>query len=300
MNSKKKYMFLILLVLGVVSLAINGVSYAKYASNSIWNYYLKSKGFYIKSEELDVTSIKNINNMWDGGSTYFTINNSLNSSVVTEYDINYQVTCTIEGDMALTNECHTNGTNDSTFNGIISSYKACTNDTLDGVNVAGYNQSSCEMAGYTWKNQVATKELYFDIVNKDGNEVTDVNVNIAVTTTSPYKKVLNGKFILHKLYNDEGNVALIYKNHNDYDELVVSNSHEENKCVEVSWNADDLLIDVDTKKILSYSTDTNGYINKIKFDISKMDSLNYIFYKKQLGSTFDVTAFTLKELDECN
>ena len=67
-----------------------GVTYARYASNSIWNYYLESKGFYFTSETL---KNKRVNNEWDGSRVYFDVRNSVNSYIATEYDIKYKITC---------------------------------------------------------------------------------------------------------------------------------------------------------------------------------------------------------------
>ena len=51
MNRHRKYLILSIAILGSMLLLTNGLSYAKYVSNSIWNYYLKSKGFYFESNE---------------------------------------------------------------------------------------------------------------------------------------------------------------------------------------------------------------------------------------------------------
>lgn len=300
MNKNKKYMFIGLFILVTILLAINGISYAKYASNSVWNYYLKSKGFYFNSEELSLNSTKNINNMWDGGSVYFSISNNLNQSVATEYDITYKITCTIDGQDSTDNNCYINGTDSNIFEGILSSYQACTNNTDDGIDTTSFNQTNCELGGYNWENQVSTKELYFNVVNSKGETINDVVVNINAESISPYSKVLVGKFILHRLPSNDGSIKIDYKNYYDYDQLLVSNSFDEDRCIELSWNSDNLLIDADTTKLVSYETSSDGYINKITLNIGSKNSLNYIFYKRNLLSSYDASSFTLKELDSCN
>lgn len=300
MNKNKKYMFIGLFILVAILLAINGISYAKYASNSLWNYYLKSKGFYFSSEELSLNSSKNINNMWDGGSTYFSISNNLNQSVVTEHDINYKVTCTIDGETSASNNCYMNGTNSNIYEGVLSTYQACTNNTEDNIDTTSFNQTNCELGGYNWENQVSTKELYFDVVNSEGQDINDIIVNITAESISPYSKALNGKFILHRLLSNDGSIKMNYMNYSDYDQLLILNSFDDDRCIQVSWNSNDLLIDVDPAKVVSYITDSDGYINKIKLNIGAKNSLNYIFYKRNLLSSYDVSSFILEELDSCN
>lgn len=300
MNKNKKYMFIGLFTLVAILLAINGISYAKYASNSVWNYYLKSKGFYFNSEELSLNSSKNVNNMWDGGSTYFNISNNLNQSVVTEYDINYKVTCTIEGENSTSNNCYMNGTNSNVYEGVLSSHQACTNNTDDGIDTTSLNQTNCELGGYNWENQVSTKGLYFDVVNTEDQTINDIIVNITAESISPYSKVLIGKFILHRLPSNDGSIKMDYKNYSDYDQLLISNSFDDDRCIQVSWDSNNLLIDVDLANLVSYTTDSDDYINKIKLNIGAKNSLNYIFYKRNLLSSYDVSSFTLEELDSCN
>lgn len=300
MNKNKKYMFIGLFILVIILLAINGISYAKYVSNSVWNYYLKSKGFHFNSEELSINSFKNVNNMWDGGSVYLSISNNLNQSVVTEHDINYKVTCTIDGEDNITNICYMNGTNSNIYEGVLSSYQACTNNTEDGIDTSSFNQTNCELGGYNWENQVSTKELYFDVVNLEGQTINDIVVNINAESTSPYSKTLIGKFILHRLPSNDGSIKMDYKNYSDYDQLLISNSFDSDRCIQVSWDSNNLLIDVDPTSLVSYTTDFNGYINKIKLNIGAKNSLDYIFYKKNLLSSYDVSSFTLEELDSCN
>ena len=61
------------------------------------------------------------------------------------------------------------------------------------------NKTECELGGYKWVSQIATKEMYFDIVVTDENyQLSDVEVDVVVTSTYPYKKTISGNFILHK------------------------------------------------------------------------------------------------------
>ena len=78
-------------VVALVGLLIltRGITYAKYVSNSVLNYYLNSKGFYFKSDNLDTEIKNNADTSWDGDKVTFSITNSSNKSLATEYDIKY-------------------------------------------------------------------------------------------------------------------------------------------------------------------------------------------------------------------
>ena len=94
MRKKKKYLFLTLLVVIGLPLLFYSFTFSKYISDSIWDYYLQSRGFYFTSDYLGEDIVQNIDNLWDGGSVHFNVKNNLNEKVVTSYDIEYQVTCT--------------------------------------------------------------------------------------------------------------------------------------------------------------------------------------------------------------
>ncbi len=301
MKNKKKHIILILALL-VSSLAvIYGITSAKYISNSVWNYYLKSKGFYFSSEQLSSSSVvKNVDSQWDGGSVNFNIKNNLNQTVITDYNIGYTASCTVTGDAAAYAECRMNGTASNTQDGVLSSLQACSNTTGDEVDVSSFDKTNCELNGYDWINQIVTKNLYFDVVLTNTNyEITDVVVNVTVTSTSPYSKTLSGDFTLHKAASKGDDVTLSYKNYSNYDRLIVSNPSSSIKCVKVTWDTSKLIINADSSQYSSAATDLNNYINEIKFNINAKDSLSYIFYSKSFSTTYTVSEFTVEETEGC-
>lgn len=301
MKIKKKHIILISILLVSSIAVIYGVTSAKYISNSVWNYYLKSKGFYFSSEQLDSGSVvKNADSQWDGGSVNFSINNSLNQSVITDYDIGYTATCTVTGDAAAYAECHMNGTTLNSQDGVLSSLQACSNKTDDQVDVSTFNKTDCELNGYDWVSQKVTKNLYFDVVLTNTNyEISDVVVNVTVSSTTPYSKTLSGDFRLHKAGTKGEDVTLSYKNYSNYDRLIVTNPSSTTKCVKVTWDASKLVINADSSGYSSAATDLNNYINEIKFNIDPKESLSYIFYSKSFNTTYSVSEFTLAETDGC-
>ncbi len=84
MKKRTKILLLSVILLSLVSLITYGYSLAKYVSNSAWNYYLSTKGFYFSSKQLDISKITNINNNWEQDSTYFTIKNSENDFLISD------------------------------------------------------------------------------------------------------------------------------------------------------------------------------------------------------------------------
>lgn len=298
MKKSTKNMILIVGVLGIVLLVTYGFSYSKYVFNTIWNYYLTSKGFYFSSDDLDSSVVKNVDNLWDGGSVYFNIKNSLNELVTSDYDIKYRATCKVTGTASSYSTCHLNGTGTDTYEGTLSTYKACSNYKNDGVDVSSLGKSTCEEQGYEWRNQITDKNLYFDIVKTGTEELINVTVEVTVISTEPYKKQLKGEYILIKNKSEIGELSMDLRNDTNL-QLVIANSYQENKCAKLSWDSNKLKIDIDINEVNSYSTDSNGYINEISFGIDKKSSLNYIFYKTDFSEDIGINAFTLVETNEC-
>ena len=295
---KKKYVIGILIILGVFCVATFGFTYAKYVSNSLWNYYLGSKGFYFTSNSLGMESLATVNNLWDGGRVHFSLTNSENDLVSTDYNITYKLSCTVLGEDASSYSCAINGTNSNTYVGTLSGYETCVNYKNDGIDVSSYIQSECEVNGYTWEKDKAITDMYFEVSKKDGTEVQDVMVEIKATSTSPYKKTLTGTFELHKDPTLDGTVALEYSYDEIIGKLVVSNSFSQEKCVTLTWNTDDLRIDLNQDGV-KYTEDENGYINGISFKIQGKSSMPLTFYQIDFHKNIDTNFFQIIESTNC-
>lgn len=298
MKKSTKYMMLIILLLSIISIITYGYTYAKYVSNHAWNYYLGTKGFYFSSEQLATTKITNVNNNWNFDSTYFTLKNSENDFLISDYDIEYTVKCTIQNEASNYSKCVLNGSDSDTFTGIISSSSTCRN-TIDETDVSTYSQEKCESKGYEWYIQENYKDLYFDIIKTGEENINYVSALIEVTTTSPYSKTLLGEFNLSSSEMQESALKINYQEFDNYSRVVISNSYDENKCVKLNWNSDNLRIDETNENILSYQYDSNNYINEINFNINKKDSISYIFYKTDFTKTYDYQQFSLIESNQC-
>ena len=291
-------MISLVILLSVISGITYGYSFARYVSKTAWNHYLSTKGFYFSSEQLDTTKVTNVNNNWNLESTYFTIKNSEDNILVTEYDINYTVKCTIQNEASSYSKCTLNGTDSDTFTGVISSSSVCKNN-IDDEDTSLYTKEECETKGYEWIVQENHKELYFDVVKTTEQELKDVNVLIEVTTNKPFSKKITGEFKLSNVEIEKNGLELDYKEYDNYNRLIVTNSYDENKCVKLNWNPNNLQIDDTNQKIISSQTNIDGYINEIVFSIDKKDSISYIFYKTDFTKVYDKQEFTLIEWTEC-
>ena len=298
MKKKTKTLLLAIILLCLVSLITYNYSMAKYVSNSLWNYFLSTKGFYFSSEQLGIDKITNINNNWEYDSTYFRLNNSENDFLVTDYDIEYTVKCTIQNDAAEYSKCTLNGTDSDTFTGILSSSSVCIN-SVNEQDVSTLTQEECETGGYEWKIQENFKDLYFDVIKTDNHDLTYASVLIEVTTTAPYKKTLVGEFNLSSIELQESGLNVNYKEFDNYSRVIKTNSYDEDKCVILSWNPNNLRIDKTSENFVSFKEDANNNINEIIFNIDKKNSISYLFYKTDFNIKYDYTEFSLVESNEC-
>ena len=284
-------------VVALVGLLIltRGITYAKYVSNSVLNYYLNSKGFYFRSEDLTPETKNNVDTSWDGNKVSFTINNSSNKSLATEYDIQYEITCAIE-ETDTTKVCYLNGTNSSKVTQTLSADFAC-KDTTNNKDVSSLDESTCTKQGYTWTAIPSTSTNYFEVVDINGKDVDTANVIITATSTSPYKKTIKGKYTLNKDKSELGTLSLKYETKTHYENVIVTNSYNEDKCIKLTWNSDNLVID-NSNSMQTIEND-NKYINGVIFKLNKKDSTNFIFYKQDKSKTYSEADFALVESTEC-
>ena len=295
----KKMIILMFIVLISGFIYSYGISYAKYAADSVWNYYLKSKGFYFNSDYLDITEVKNVNNLWDGQKVSFNIRNNLNQTVVTNSDITYTISCEVIGEASAYAECKMNGTNSNEISGTLSGYQRCVNNTEDQTDVSTYIKTNCELGGYEWVSDIAQEDLYFDVISTDENQaLNDVIIRVEAKSNSPYKKTISGLFSLHKIVIDEGKIVSKIKEYSNYNKLIITNTYEVEKCINISWDPEKFLINLDG--IENYSTNINNYVKEINVLVGSKTSKSYDFYLKDLSSSYEVSEFSVQESNDCN
>ena len=295
---KKSFKISIIIIVGIVALIATqyGLSYAKYAYNSVWNYYLKSKKFYFDSDSLGVDIKTHVDKLWNGDKVYFNIRNSLNDLEISESDIEYKVTCEVKNS-SNNAVCDLMDTGTNTYTGVLSTYKKCVNKTGDNVDVSSFDRSTCEISGYEWDISVANRELYFTLLS-DSGEVETADVVITVVSTSPYKKTLKGEYILNRDKNMLGRIMHDYNDFGLEGQLVLTNTFSEAKCLMISFDSTKLVVDHNDKKIKKYATDSDGYINEIVVMVDGVSSEIIPFYDRVLND-YSKDHFTIVESNEC-
>lgn len=293
MKKKKNYSFLLvlLLILTIGLIITRGYSYARYASNAVFNYYLSSKGFYFESNDLTYDTKKHVDTMWDGGKVYFSLSNSSNDALASEVDIQYEVRCVVNEEDS-TKKCLVNGGESSTLVATLSASYGCNN----GSNVT---EEVCLENGGEWFSKPSNANLYFEVVDTSGKDVLNADVTITVTSTKPYKKTLSANYSLIKDNSEIGDLSLKYENGLVKSNLIITNSYNEDKCVLVSWDSADFIFDNNSKDVLGSAYDSDGNINSVYFKMNKMDSTNLEFYPKDSSVVYNELYFKLVESNLC-
>ena len=109
--------------------------------------------------------------------------------------------------------------------------------------------------------------------------------------------MLKGKYTLNKDKSELGTLSLKYETKTHYENVIVTNSYNEDKCIKLTWNSDNLVID-NSNSMQTIEND-NKYINGVIFKLNKKDSTNFIFYKQDKSKTYSEADFALVESTEC-
>ena len=291
--TKKNKILIIVLVL-IITFSITGfATFSRYIKDSLYNYYLESHGFYFASEELGNNKV-NTNMLWDGNQVYFSINNFINKSSITDYDIDYTVSCNVVDNHDLI--CSLNGENKSMISAKLNHDEHCI-DEVNEHNVASYDKDSCTTNNYTWKNHQVSDQVYFEVTDKFDNPISDVTVSITVSSTAPYQKELTGTFKLHKVPVSNQEITYEVRNQELYHELVITNHSNENKCVLVTFDSTTRTLSDDTT-LTNIEIDNNGYINGFKTTINSLNNKKIALYGKTTLNN-DFTDITVSESNGC-
>lgn len=294
MRKKSKTIVSIIIIL-LIFVATATMTLGKYAYNSVWNYYLSSKGFYFESDLLNINTKKNSLLKWDGSNVSFVIKNSLNTELISEYDISYKVTCEVLGDEASYIDCSINDSS-SSFNGSLASIAKCVNN-IDDTDVSAFDKTTCNLSGYLWSDEITSKENYFNLVLKDNTKsIDEVSVKITAESLTPYHKTLTGIFNLNKIEQNEEEIITYYENYSEYDELSIVNNSNVDKCLNISFNTD--YYTYDNEGNAEYTYDSTNKIGKLEVTISKKNSTIHNFYKLNELKEYSVNDFVIEE-KEC-
>ena len=136
----------------------------------------------------------------------------------------------------------------------------------------------------------SNETLYFDIDSVD----KDIEVNIKITSISPYKKIISKKVLLHKDKDLVGSFNYELINYNNYSLLNISNYYNQDKCFNIKWNNKDLIVSVDNINVIA--TDSDGYVREFTKEVGKNDTVSIKFYNEGTN-TYDKETF---EISECS
>lgn len=291
-----KYLVFTVAVLVFLVIITHAYSVAKYTSNAVFSYYLNSKGFYFESDSLAVDDKNNIDTMWDGENVYFTLTNSKSSDLTSSFDIEYTVSCSMV-DENTNKKCFVNGSGHSSYVGTLSASFGCV-DKKGSKDVGNLDEAACTENEYSWVALPSTSRIYFNVFDQNGGEVDNAKVKITVSAKKPYTKTMSATYTLIRSVGLIGGLNLDYKKGNTFDDVIVSNSYSEDKCVKLTWDSSKYLIKsaYTNKKLV----DENGNVNGIMFELKSMNSKKYEFYRVDNKYEYNLGDFSLVESNECN
>ena len=297
MKKKRKIVIIVLLSIFLIVATI-AMTQGKYIYNSVWNYYLSSKEFYFESDMLSINTKNNSLLKWDGSNVNFVIKNSLNNELISEYDISYKIKCEVIGKEAEYMDCILNDSNLSTFEGKLSSEAKCYN-SLDETDVSQLTKSECELKGYTWKNEITSKNNYFNIILKDNTKkIDELKVKITAESITPYKQILSGIFNLNKVEGHTSDYIINYESYDESDEISITNISSEKKCISIDFDSSDYSVDSSSDYILNSISDNNGKISGIEIELEEQKTAQIELYKINDEKVYSVNDINVEE-KEC-
>ena len=214
------------LIIIAIILTIFKYSQAKYRKSDTWDYNYDTSGFYISSNflqdtnydvynshnNLDYTYITYLN--FDTNALSFKVYNYQSDTQISKENIKYNISCEIKGEEAHT--CFIDGSPSSKGN--ISLNKAYT------CSVSGLTEEECknnQNATLTYNKQINTHDISIQRASSSNSDT--LIVNIILTVTYPYKKVLKGNLML-KYNEDEQGINIANISSSDYQcEYIVTN-----------------------------------------------------------------------------
>lgn len=276
---QKKQMLLILIIL-LCSISFV-VVFGRYVTNSVNNFFLRSKEFYFFSDKLsENTSVFQIDN-WSGVDDYpliINMNSRKNNIQVASYDIGYDIKYTCS-DNAICQLSKTSGviskdSNTDFFNLIITPNAQL--ETGDKVTVyveATSNTNYKKTIKGKFTLVVGQEKLTYQITDEPNNPYME----LSITNTLSY-------YIVEEAFGDYTANQKI-----DIDAYLALSDEDKTKCysskVTVEFDPNEILLDVTSE---SYKNATNittttlngkNYIDSITLTIDAISSVDLRFYK---------------------
>lgn len=288
LNNKYKKQQIVILALIVLSLLSIVIVFGRYVTNTINNFFVRSKEFYFNSDKLsEDNSLYQVDN-WSGVDDYvITINMNSNDNNIesASYDIGYNI-----------------------------SYK-CSDNAI------------CQLSKTSGTILAETNADFFNLTITPNTQLSTgdkVVVEIEVNSTAPYKKTLKGKFTLvvgkeklsYQITDSEQSPYMIlsmtntltYYNVNeafgsytvgqkiDADTYLNLTDEEKAKCysamVKIQFDPNEILLDTtnnaysDAKDMTTVLIDGKTYISGFTISIDAISSREIRFYKADVSKNY--------------
>ena len=276
-HQKKQLLILVIILMFVVSFV---VILARYVTNNISDYFLRSKEFYFYSDKLESnTAVYQIDN-WSGVDDYvitINMNSRLNNLKATSYDIGYNIsyTCTDNAICQISKQSGTiySNTNTDFFNLTITPNGLNTGDkVIVEIEATSTTEYSKTLRG-RFTLVVGKEDITYQITDKPNNPYME----LSITNTLSYYTVQQA-----------------FDNHNvgdkiDLDTYLALSDTNKEKCysalVTIGFNPNVVLIDM-TNEAYREATDIQTtiidgvtYINRLTMSVEAISSRNIRFYK---------------------
>lgn len=284
---------LLLIVMGLT------LTYGKYISNTIWEYYLISQGFYFSSNYLNTNNPTIVDNDWDEDVIFVDVKNHENESLIATGDIEYTLECNVVSPNSESLTCVIDEEEKSMITSKVIGEEVCINETEDQVIVSSYEKSKCLEEEYTWIKLPVINTHYFIVKPEPGFVYEDVEVEVKLTSTKPFVKKLLGRFVLHKNNIEENTISKRLINDGDKRTLIVTNSYLENKCITLGFNPALFTVVSDLTHFSKITTNAQDIVNKVSFLIPEQSSFKIEFSPLDKEATYTQNNFTASEDSVC-
>lgn len=287
-NKKYKKKQIIILALITLSLLSFVIIFGRYVTNTINNFFVRSKEFYFYSDKLsEDNSVYQVDN-WSGVDDYvITINmNSNNNNIeAATYDIGYDISYT------------------------------CSDNAI------------CQLSKTSGTILASTNSDYFNLTITPNTQLSTgdrVTVEVEVNSTAPYKKTLKGKFTLvvgkeklsYQITDEEQSPYMILSMTNtltyynvkeafesytvgqkiDIETYLALTDEEKKKCysaiVKIEFDPSEILFDVtnsaysDATEMKTTTIDGKTYISGFTISIDAISSREIRFYKVDVSQNY--------------
>lgn len=285
----------ILLVIGFFAMILFK-SNAKYINYKEMNHYYESSKFYISSPILNKENKNNIINNYNFKPIEFIVKNSLNKNQITNYDINYQLECSINEDAKSYYKCTFDNTTSSTISKELQKSSKCKEDNT-------LTEEECLKNNYTIElDEVINKHTLKVEKTKEEYQNNYITIEIKLTTTKPFTHNLTGTYILN-INNDTQDIIEIksIKDLNSSCEYIITNKFLTKKEVKLNINTDNVLIDETSSTYLNRLSNTinlNNYIDTFNININSFETKIINLYKKNFSIPCNRQDITYDIIDE--